>query len=99
MLKLTKYLAQTVTRVSKALSKVRYVITADDTIVVNGVVASVFSTGAKSVETLPFHMLHKFAKGALQVCPPTEPSLPTRSSRCSLCFYASRFMHHLIALS
>jgi hypothetical protein len=49
----------------------------DDTIVVNGVVASVFSTGAKSVETLPFHMLHKFAKGALQVCPPTEPSLPT----------------------
>ena len=77
MLELTKYLAQTVTRVSKALSKVRYVITADDTIVVNGVVASVFSTGAKSVETLPFHMLHKFAKGALQVCPPTEPSLPT----------------------
>jgi len=57
---------QTVTRVSKALSKVRYVVTADDTIVVNGVVASVFSTGAKSVETLPFHMLHKFAKGALQ---------------------------------
>jgi len=63
---------QTVTRVSKALSKVRYVITSDDTIVVNGVVASVFSTGAMSVETLPFHMLHKFAKGALQVCPPSS---------------------------
>ena len=60
---------QTVRRVSKALSKVRYVITSDDTIVVNGVVASVFSTGAMSVETLPFHMLHKFARGALQVCP------------------------------
>lgn len=57
---------QTVTAVTKAVSKVRYVVTSDDTIVVNGVVASVYSTGANSVETLPFHVLHKFAKGALQ---------------------------------
>jgi hypothetical protein len=57
---------KTVTAVTKAVSKVRYVVTSDDTIVVNGVVASVYSTGANSVETLPFHLLHKFAKGALQ---------------------------------
>jgi len=57
---------KTVTAVTKAVSKVRYVVTSDDTIVVNGVVASVYSTGANSVETLPFHVLHKFAKGALQ---------------------------------
>jgi len=60
---------QTVNAVTKAISKVRYVVTSDDTMVVNGVVASVFSTGANSVETMPFHMLHKFAKGALQWAP------------------------------
>jgi len=57
---------QTVNAVTKAISKVRYVVTSDDTMVVNGVVASVFSTGANGVETLPFHLLHKFANGALQ---------------------------------
>jgi len=62
----TSTAVQTVTAVSKAASKVRYVVTSDDTIVVNGVVASVFSTGANSIETLPFHLLHKFAKGTLQ---------------------------------
>lgn len=49
-----------------AMSKVRYVVTSDDNMVVNGVVASVYSTGANGVETLPFHLLHKFAQGALQ---------------------------------
>lgn len=58
--------SQTVTAVSKAASKVRYVVTSADTIVVNGVVASVYSTGANSVETLPFHLLNKLAKGVLQ---------------------------------
>jgi hypothetical protein len=43
---LSLFAIQTVTAVSKAASKVRYVVTSDDTIVVNGVVASVFSTGA-----------------------------------------------------
>lgn len=54
------------TGVSKAIANVRYVVTSDDTMVVNGVVASVYSTGANGVETLPFHVLHMFAKGYLQ---------------------------------
>ena len=43
---LSLFVVQTVTAVSKAASKVRYVVTSDDTIVVNGVVASVYSTAA-----------------------------------------------------
>jgi len=55
-----------VTKVTKAMSQVRYVITSDDNFVVNGVVAPVYSTSAKSLETLPFHLLHQLAPGALQ---------------------------------
>jgi len=58
-----------VTGVSSAVSKVRYVVTADDTIVVNGVVAPVYSTAAKGLETLPFHMLHAALPGVLQWTP------------------------------
>jgi hypothetical protein len=60
---------QTVTAVNKGASKVRYVITSDDTIVVNGVVAPVYSTSDRGLETFPFHLLHTVAKGALQWAP------------------------------
>merc|ERR1712216_206054 len=55
-----------VTKVTKSMSEVRYVITSDDNLVVNGVVAPVYSTSANSLETLPFRLLHKVAPGALQ---------------------------------
>jgi hypothetical protein len=55
-----------VTKFTKSMSEVRYVITSDDNLVVNGVVAPVYSTSANSLETLPFRLLHKVAPGALQ---------------------------------
>ena len=60
---------QTVQGVEQAASKVRYVVTFHDNIVVNGVVAPVYSTAAHGLETLPFHLLHKAAPGVLQWTP------------------------------
>eukprot|EP00960_Hanusia_phi_P044375 756605-Hanusia_phi.AAC.6 len=56
----------TVKAVSRAISMVRYVLTENDSIVINGVVASVYSTAAKTLETLPFRMVDKLVKGVLQ---------------------------------
>ena len=57
---------QSVQAVSRGISLVRYVLTDNDSIVVNGVVASVYSTAAKTLETLPFRLVDKMVKGVLQ---------------------------------
>jgi len=58
-----------VTAVTRAHSKVRYVLTEHDTLVVNGVVASVYSTAAGSLETLPFRLFDRLFAGGLQWAP------------------------------
>jgi len=63
---------QEVSSVSKSFSKVRYVLTEHDTIVVNGVVASVYSTAAGSIETLPFRLFDSLFSGGLQWAPVAE---------------------------
>eukprot|EP00960_Hanusia_phi_P044374 756605-Hanusia_phi.AAC.5 len=55
-----------VTAVSKSAAKVRYLLTENDRIVVDGMVASVFSTAAEKLETMPFHLLDRFLPGLLQ---------------------------------
>jgi hypothetical protein len=58
-----------VVRVQRVLSvemrraKVRYVVTDNDMLVVDGVVTSVYSTGAGRWETMPFHLLHRLFPG------------------------------------
>jgi len=49
--------------VEASRAKVRYVVTENDLLVVDGVVASVYSTGAGRWETLPFHLLHRLLPG------------------------------------
>jgi hypothetical protein len=46
-------------------AKVRYILTEHDTLVVNGVVASVYSTAAQSWETLPFHVFDSIFAGGV----------------------------------
>jgi len=53
--------------ISHGASKVRYVLVENDTIMVNGIVASVFSTAAAAWETLPFRFLDHLYPGLLQV--------------------------------
>ncbi len=57
------------TGISKGESAVRYVITESGTVVVNGVVASVYSTAAGYLETLPFRLMDVLYKGSLQAAP------------------------------
>jgi len=61
--------AKEVSSVSRSFSKVRYILTEHDTVVVNGVVASVFSTAAGAVETLPFRLFDVLFAGGLQWAP------------------------------
>jgi len=58
--------AATVSAVEKRASKVTYVLTEAETVVVDGIVATVFSTGAGMLETLPFRAIDAVARGALQ---------------------------------
>jgi hypothetical protein len=61
--------AQTVSGVSRGTAFVRYVLTEAENIVVDGVVASVHSTAAGSLETAPFRFVDYMWKGALQSKP------------------------------
>jgi hypothetical protein len=62
---LPKKILQEVTGIKMSQAKVRYILTEHDTLVVNGVVASVYSTAARSWETLPFRVFDSiFAGGA-----------------------------------
>jgi hypothetical protein len=56
------YLLQTVTDVTLGRARVKYVVTEAGNLVVNGVLASVFSTPAGFWETLPFRILDSFFK-------------------------------------
>ena len=49
--------AAAVTAVAKGQAQVKYIVTEAGNLVVNGVVASVFSTLALGLETLPFHTM------------------------------------------
>ncbi|EKX46015.1 hypothetical protein GUITHDRAFT_138502 [Guillardia theta CCMP2712] len=53
--------------ISRDVSKVRYVLVENDMILLNGIVASIFSTAAGSLETLPFRFLDRLFPGLLQV--------------------------------
>ena len=57
-------------------STVRYIITESGNVVVGGALASVLSTGAGPLETLPFVLLDKMWPGALQA-PPVAAALYT----------------------
>jgi hypothetical protein len=59
----------TVRSVAQGKAQVKYIVTEAGNLVVNGVVASVFSTMAKHFETLPFYALDKLFKGILQWAP------------------------------
>jgi hypothetical protein len=66
---------QEVLAVEVRRAKVRYVVTDNDMLVVDGVVTSVYSTGAGRLETMPFHLLHRLLPGVfahryccVQVC-------------------------------
>ena len=56
---------QEVTGIKMSEAKVRYILTEHDTLVVNGVVASVYSTAAQSWETLPFHVFDSIFAGGV----------------------------------
>ena len=65
-------LHQTVTDTSPGYARVKYIVTEAGTLVVNGVVASVFSTPAAFWETLPFQILDSLFKVRfLLTSPPT----------------------------
>lgn len=59
----------TVRSVAMGRAQVKYIVTEAGNLVVNGVVASVFSTMAKHLETLPFYTLDTLFKGILQWAP------------------------------
>mmetsp|Transcript_20656 Transcript_20656/g.41906 ORF Transcript_20656/g.41906 Transcript_20656/m.41906 type:complete len:499 (-) Transcript_20656:176-1672(-) len=61
--------AKEVIGVAKGSASVRYVLTESGTVVVDGVVASVHSTAAGALETLPFRLLDSLARGSLQAAP------------------------------
>jgi len=58
--------SQVVTSISKRSSDVRYVLTEAGTLVAGGALASVRSTSAGPLETLPFYLLDKLLPGVLQ---------------------------------
>ena len=59
----------TVTAIAKGQAQVKYIVTEAGNLVVNGVVASVFSTLAKHMETLPFYMLDSLFPGIFEWAP------------------------------
>jgi hypothetical protein len=65
-----------VSSVSVSTSHVRYVLTESGNLVAGGAVASVLSTAAGPLETLPFAALDKVWPGALQL-PPVAAALYT----------------------
>lgn len=70
-------LLQTVTDVALGRARVKYIVTEAGNLVVNGVLASVFSTPAAFWETLPFRILDSLFKVPfyLSVSPPALLSL------------------------
>jgi len=60
---------QTVEAVSKGEARVKYVVTEAGNLLVNGVVASVFATAAKHLETLPFYILDSLFQGIFDWAP------------------------------
>jgi hypothetical protein len=61
--------AAAVTAVAKGQAQVKYIVTEAGNLVVNGVVASVFSTLALGLETLPFHVLDCLFHGIFEWAP------------------------------
>jgi len=61
--------AQTVLTTSAGTAHVKYIVTEAGNLVVNGVVASVFSTMAKHLETLPFYTLDSLFPGIFEWSP------------------------------
>jgi len=61
--------AKIVTDTTAGRSHVKYIVTEAGNLVVNGVVASVFSTSAAFWETLPFELLDSLFQGLLQWAP------------------------------
>ena len=59
----------TVSATSKGQARVKYVVTESGNLIVNGVVASVFSTMARHFETLPFCFLDKLFPGIFEWAP------------------------------
>ena len=59
----------TVSATSKGQARVKYVVTESGNLIVNGVVASVFSTMARHFETLPFYFLDKLCPGIFEGAP------------------------------
>ena len=59
----------TVTAIAKGQAQVKYIVTEAGNLVVNGVVASVFSTLAKHMETLPFLVLDSLFQGIFEWAP------------------------------
>ena len=67
---------QAVSKVSRGVSSVRYLLTESGNLVAGGAVASVLSTAAGPLETLPFAVVDKMWPGALQL-PPVAAALYT----------------------
>ena len=63
------FTARTVTAVSKGEAKVKYIVTEAGNLLVNGVLASVYSTMARQLETLPFFALDYLLPGVFQWAP------------------------------
>jgi hypothetical protein len=66
--------AHAVSAVAQGRAHVKYLVTETGNLVVDGVVASVFSTMGKQAETLPFLLLDTLAPGSLQ-WPPVKAAL------------------------
>ena len=61
--------AAAVTAIAKGQAHVKYVVTEAGNVVVNGVVASVFSTLAQRLETVPFYVLDTLFRGIFEWAP------------------------------
>ena len=61
--------AAAVTAIAKGQAHVKYVVTEAGNVVVNGVVASVFSTLAQRLETVPFYVLDTLFGGIFEWAP------------------------------
>jgi hypothetical protein len=60
---------RTVSAITKGQARVKYIVTEAGNLVVDGVVASVFSTMAKGWETLPFYVLDSLFQGVFEWAP------------------------------